>query len=290
MGRMLFAITVLACVGYPLWTVAAPLDACLNLFPGGAVPKAISVGVIDLCKTADDQPIFAVRYDTAHKIPIWTAHKLTVAQKNTIDDDPAYANRKDFFAPDSDVPEDEQAQEKNYKNTNFNKGHLVRALDLNWNPKAYRTTFVMTNMAPQRGQLNSGPWLGMEKAFQKFVKSKNATLWAISGVYGQHGNMLTLKNKPENAQVPKCFYKIIVAQTIADDGARTYKTLSALFVNYAEPTGNDRKQKTWKNYITTLDLIKQRSGIDFLEGLDLKSGFDAAYWGAQMPASPADCT
>jgi len=260
-------------------------SACLPLFPGGAIPTPQSTTILDLCKTANGRPIFAIRFDTVRKTPNWTAHRLSVAQKAKIESAPAYAHRKDFFAPDPDVTEALQAQEKNYQNTHFNKGHLVRATDMNWNKAAYRTTYLMTNMAPQRGALNSGPWLGMEKAFQKLVTSKNTALWSISGVYGTHTEMPTLKDNPENATVPKCFYKIIVAQVPREDGRKTYKTLSALFVN----DNHERKQKRWSNAVTTLARIEQRTGIDFFQGLEVETNFDAAYWGVPMPDTPGDC-
>lgn len=250
--------------------------ACLTLFPGGAIPDTPAAPLKDLCKTADGEAIFAVRFDTGRKIPAWTAHRLTVAQKAKIDAAPAYAKRRDFFSPDPELAETEQTPAAAYKNTGFNKGHLVRAQDMNWNAQAYRTSYVMSNMAPQRGALNSGPWLGMEKAFQDLIKDKQMTLWSIAGVYGVQADRPT---------APNCFYKIIVAQTTDAQGGKTYKTLSALFVN----DDHDRKQTTWPRYIVPLERIEARTGIDFFKGLDVEPGFDTAFWGIAPPAAPADC-
>ena len=250
--------------------------ACLTLFPGGEIPSAQSATLKDLCKTADGEAIFAVRFDTRRKIPAWTAHRLTVAQKAKIDAAPAYAKRRDFFSPDPELAETEQTPIAAYKNTGFNKGHLVRAQDMNWNAEAYRTSFVMSNMAPQRGALNSGPWLGMEKAFQDLIKDKQMTLWSIAGVYGV---------QTDHAAAPNCFYKIIVAQTTDAKGGKTYKTLSAIFVN----DDHDRKQTTWKRYLAPLERIEKRTGIDFFKGLNVEPGFDTAFWDVDPPAAPADC-
>ncbi|MCR4376499.1 MAG: DNA/RNA non-specific endonuclease [Rhodospirillales bacterium] len=250
--------------------------ACLTLFPGGAIPDTPAATLKDLCKTADGEAIFAVRFDTGRKIPAWTAHRLTVAQKAKIDADPAYAKRRVFFSADPELAETEQTPVAAYKNTGFNKGHLVRAQDMNWNAEAYRASYVMSNMAPQRGALNSGPWLGMEKAFQNLIKDKQMTLWSIAGVYGVPADRPT---------APNCFYKIIVAQGTDAQGDKTYKTLSALFVN----DDHDRKQTTWPRYVVPLERIRTRTGIDFFKGLDVEPGFDTAFWGITPPAAPADC-
>jgi endonuclease G len=259
--------------------------ACQAMFPGGKAPPPPSAAVEDLCKTADGEAIFAVRFDTGRKSPAWTAHRLTVAQKTKIDAAPAYAKRRDFFSPDPELAETAQMPIAAYKNSGFNKGHLVRAQDMNWNANAYRTSFVMTNIAPQRGALNSGPWLGMEKAFQDLIKGKQMTLWSIAGVYGVRDDMPSLKNDPDAATAPNCFYKIIVAQTTDAKGNDTYKTLGALFVN----DDHDRKQTTWTRYVVPLERIEARTGIDFFKGLTVEQNHDAAFWGVNLPNTPGDC-
>lgn len=104
-------------------------------------------------------------------------------------------------------------------------------------------------------------------------------------MYGVAPGMPTLKDRPGNATVPKCFYKIVVAQTDAPGGEKAYKAISAVFVN----DDHDRKQKTWGRYLTTLERIEARTGIDFLAGLNIEAQYDADYWGVVMPEMPADC-
>lgn len=234
----------------------------------------------DLCKTVDGEAAFAVRFDTRLKIPAWTAHKLTTAHVDAIDTAPAYARRKDFFAPDPDLALNQQTTAKAYQGSGFDRGHMVRAQDMNWNDAAYRASFLMTNMVPQKHALNSGPWLGLEKAFQGWVRDKRITLWSLSGVYGA-----ATDTAPGRPSVPSCFYKIIVAQTTDAQGNPAFKALAALFANDDHDTG----QKSWIRHVTTLERIAANTGIAFLDGLNVEPGHDAAFWGVDMPAPPADC-
>ena len=279
---------VFLATGFLLAFFAPPgqaFEACADLLPGGTAPHQTSTTLVDLCKRAEDQDAFVIRFDTVRKIPQWAAHKLTPKQLAQIRTAPAFPTRTDFFSTDTAVPITAQAQINTYRNTGYDKGHLVRAQDMNWSAAAYRTSFLMTNMTPQRGALNSGPWLGMEKAFQELVESKQRSLWAIAGAYGTNAITPTLKDQPGNAAVPNCFYKIMVSEDDTPDGGKRYKTLSAVFIN----DDHDRKQKTWTTYVTTLDIVKARSGIDFFQNLNVETNHDAAFWGVNMPNTPADC-
>ncbi|MEG3619561.1 DNA/RNA non-specific endonuclease [Magnetovibrio sp. PR-2] len=263
----------------------APFQACRALFPGEVIPNGPTHNTLELCKTAKDAknaPIFAALHNTKTKVAVWTAHRLTPEQLNVIRESPAYPERTDFFDEDPDVPKNEQAQIKNYRNSGFNRGHLVRALDLNWSKNAYETSYVMTNMAPQTSHLNSGAWLGLEKQFQNWVAEKGIGLWAFAGSWGQNADPASLQSQPGNAIVPACFFKIVVAQ----DAEKNYKVLSAVFPNNLP----NQKQKVWVNYLSTLDIVEKRSGLDFLRGLSLEPEFDAEFWGVEAPSKPSDCS
>jgi len=252
-------------------------SACLDQFPGKAVPKPFSSTVQDLCKFADGQDIFAVRYDTTRKTPNWTVHKLTPAEANG-----QTKRNRPKFKTDPDIETDKQAIDDSYKGSGYSRGHIVAAADMSWNLKAYKTTFLFSNVVPQKQTFNAGVWLGMEKELRSLVKSKNIDIWGYSGVYGQVHIQPTIGTPPNAPVVPQCFYKIFVTQ---NKGNKKYKAIAALYHwdDYSQ-------QKTWAKSITTLDQIKKRSGIHFLDGLDLEDSYDASFWGAPMPQTITDCS
>lgn len=266
----------------------AGFDACMDIFPDGSVPEAQSTTVTDLCKIVDDQPIFAIRYDTERKIPVWTAHSLTPEQMAQINANSGTSKRPKF-SPDADLPGDVQAVDGSYKGTPFSRGHIVPANDMSWNTTAYDATFHFSNVVPQKQTFNAGKWLGAEDAFRTYVADKNITIWNFSGTYGMveddpataEREGPTIGKEPNAPTVPKCYYKVIAAPQ--GDG-QPYKVLALLYA------WNDfGKRTTWGQAVTTLDTLERRSGIEFLPGLSVESEFDPAYWGIPKPTQPMDC-
>lgn len=276
-ATMALLTVVIALQAYKIMAAPEPFDDCRVLFPGGSVPDARSDTVTDLCKTIGSQPIFAVRFDTSRKIPNWTAHSLSPAQKAMIDDNAGQMSRPKF-KPGPGVPRDQQAKNSSYTNSGYQRGHMVPAGDMSWNAAAYKATFTFTNAAPQLGKLNNGTWRGLEDRFRNLVAAKDVPMWVISGSYGSVG---TIGAPPNSAEVPRCFYKIIIA---SENGGKSFQALTTLF-----EWDDERRRKDWTRAVTTLDQVRVRTGIDFLGGLDLEPGFDAAFWGVDMPSVPADC-
>jgi len=263
--------------------------ACAGMFPGGVIPAPQSQTVLDLCKQAGGQVLFAIRYDTTRKTPHWTAHVLTPERMSQITANSGTMKRPQF-TPDSQIPPDDQAIDKSYVKSGYARGHLVPANDMSWDIAAYDATFHFSNVAPQKQRFNAGTWLGEEDAFRKYVKAKNTPMWVFSGVYGTveddpatpdtHEGP-TIGMSPNAPNVPKCFYKIVVAHP---DPNGPYKVLASLF------DWNDYgKRATWVNVITTLQVVETRTGIDFLKGLNVENTHDSAYWGNDIPDTPGDC-
>jgi len=270
-----------------LWPLVGKADftGCEALFPGQVVPSQQAQSTLDLCKTADDTPLFAVRFDTTRKIPVWTAHSLSPAQMAKIQANRGKMNRPKF-TPDPNIPGDQQAVDRSYVRSGFSRGHVVPANDMSWSLASYNATFHFSNVVPQKQRFNAGSWLGAEDAFRAWVSEKNLTFWGFSGVYGTLEDVevsaaSSLGLAPNTPTIPKCFYKIIAAQQ--SDG-QPYKVMALIF-----KWNNFSKRGRWTDAITTLATVQTRTGIDFLQGLDIESDFDPDFWGATPPATPADC-
>gem|GEM_PF-1331590 len=272
----------------------APFTACRDQFPGDSVPQAHvseakSQTIQDLCKRADGQSLFAIRYDTTRKTPTWTVHKLTPDLMAQIKANSGVQKRP-RFTPDEAIEVDLQAIDRSYVRSVYARGHIVPANDMSWSKAAYDTTFHFSNVVPQKQTFNAGTWLGEEEAFRTYVATKNMPMWVYSGVYGTNEDDPQTENvtegpttgkAPNAPTVPTCFYKIIVA---APETGQPYKVLASLF------RWNDYgKRKTWVESVSTLKTIQTRTGINFLAGLPLEADFDAAFWGVTMPETPSDC-
>lgn len=253
----------------------APAPPCRAHFPGGHVPAKTQAWDIDLCKHADGQAAYAIRFDSHRRTPDFVAYKLTPDLMARLG-----KRTRPRFRPDALLPPGVQARDRTYVRSGFSRGHMVPAHDMSWNEAAYDATFDLSNVVPQIQHFNAGPWLGLETAVRDLVARNATVLWTITGVYGVHPDRPTIGQGPHAPTVPACFFKILVAPS--PNGG--YRAL-AVVLRYDD----FRKRRDWVSGITTVARIRERTGIDFLDGLRLDAAFDAAFWGATRPETPADC-
>lgn len=272
------AVLLFLIVLHPGMAKAEPgFEACMDMFPGEAVPAGSQEHDSDVCKILDGQALYAVRFDRVRQIPDWAAHRLTLAHYEELE---SLKNRPAFF-PEPQIDGNDQAIGDSYKYTAYSRGHVVPAKDMTWDRKAWKETFSLINVVPQKQFFNAGTWLGMEKHVRDMVGKHERTVWALSGVYGTNADIPVLGQNPHTPTVPRCFYKILVAQS--DDGG-TFKAIAALFAY-----DDSRKQNKWKAAITPLSRVELRTAIPFLEGLDVEEYYDGDFWDADMPDVPGDC-
>lgn len=118
----------------------------------------------------------------------------------------------DPFQPDPEVTEDAQADIHDYNNSGYQRGHIVASEDRICNQDMNGQTFYMTNIQPQRGDLNTGIWLTMEKKIRNYastyIKTVNDTMWVCKGGTIENGNVLA----PTKAGhiVPKYFFAAVL--------------------------------------------------------------------------------
>ena len=72
------------------------------------------------------------------------------------------------------------------------------------------STFLMTNIAPQRPALNRGPWREMEQRISDLWTARYGEIWVIVGAVSPTGNRTKLENT--TIDVPEQYYMLIAAQ------------------------------------------------------------------------------
>lgn len=279
MSELIRPFLVCACVALfaTVGLADGGFDACLGMFPNQAPPQLTDDADIDLCKTADGRAVFAVRFDTQRQTPDWVAYALTPEMIEGLT-----KRERPRFRPDPALPAPAQATDGSYVKSGYSRGHVAPAHDMSWNEAAYDATFDLSNVVPQRQRFNAGTWLGLENAVREWAKQSKTTLWTITGVYGANAAQPTIGKEPHTPSVPTCFFKIIAARDKDDDDAHRVLAVVLRF-------DDTRKRKAWVTGLTTLERIRARSGVPFLDGVNIKPGFDRAFWGVDMPAQPADC-
>lgn len=203
---------------------------------------------------------YEVMYDPKYKIPKWVKYELMSTETDGL-----YSRKGLNFCqdPSANLP---QADDYDYKNSGWSKGHMAPAADFKWSRQAMIETFYYTNCCPQNQSLNSGQWNTLEKKVREWA-NRYGSVTVVTGPlvwnneYGAIGN-----NK---IVVPDAFFKAILAggQAIA-------------FVMY-----NHNNNENIQKCAMSVDNLETISGIDFFAELDdnLENQIEATYnlriWG-----------
>lgn len=212
-----------------------------------------------------DYPIISysgydVMYNPEYKIPKWVRYELLASETEG-------SNTREglSFRQDNSLAA-EQAEDKDYRNSGWSRGHMAPAGDFKWSSKAMEETFYFTNCCPQNQSLNAGQWSTLEKKVRDWA-DKYGKVTVFTGPLVWENSYGTIgENK---VVVPDAFFKAILA------GERS---IAFIMFNKAE---NENMQKC----AMSVDHLEVISGIDFFQELDdeiesqVESAYNLKHWG-----------
>ena len=203
---------------------------------------------------------YEVMYDPKYKIPKWVKYELM-----SIETDGPYSRKGLDFCqdPSANLP---QADDYDYKNSGWSKGHMAPAADFKWSRQAMIESFYYTNCCPQNQSLNSGQWNTLEKKVREWA-NRYGSVTVVTGPLVWNNEYGTIGNN--KIVVPDAFFKAILAggQTIA-------------FVMY-----NHNNNENMQKCAMSVDDLETISGIDFFSELDddleadIESTYNLKNWG-----------
>lgn len=136
-------------------------------------------------------------WDSSLSSTVWTEHYFKDSETRVPRRSEAY--RKDQRITDSPNPND-------YKGSGYDRGHLVPSGDMSFSIQALKSTFLMTNITPQRPELNRCAWLRLENSIRNWCH-RNTSLRVNTGA------LFVNKNQPslikQKTPIPDAFYKAI---------------------------------------------------------------------------------
>jgi endonuclease G len=144
------------------------------------------------------------------------------------------------FRPDYDLPKQCRSYSKDYSHTGFDRGHNAPNAVFDYNKSIQKETFLMSNVSPQKPNLNRRLWAKIER-FVRFEAKKYGYVRVITGSCGSLG---TLGKRKHNVNIPKWWYKIIFLPN--------KKIISFLVLN-----SNNIKNKKIKNYLVPIEKIEK---------------------------------
>jgi endonuclease G len=191
-----------------------------------------------LCRDA-----FAVGYNYRTKNADWVSAKITAKSVK------GYNKRQNRFYEDKEIPKKYRAILKDYKNSGYDRGHLMPNATADYTPKAQKESFYLTNIAPQVPKLNRQGWKALEEDVRDWAE-KYKELVVITGcIYDKKRDFIGNK-----VEIPDSFFKVIYAPK--------NKKMTAYIMPNSEVSS-----KRVHTYLTTVDEVEKATGMDFFSEL-----------------------
>lgn len=191
---------------------------------------------------------YVAGYSDALGNPLWVAYR--VQDMAAI---PVPPRRPDKFEVDRRTAA--RISPDDYARSGYDRGHMAPnyAIATRHGEEAQRETFLMSNIVPQTHALNAGLWRELEMKIATSYPARYGEVWVLTGpVFGAAPKRLR-----GSVAIPEAFFLIVV-----DENEGRLRTLS-LLVPHDAPAGAEVGR-----YLTTIDDLQRRTGLDFLHELD----------------------
>lgn len=191
---------------------------------------------------------YALSFNKKYNTPNWVAWRLP--KEHT--DGPIERSTK--FWADPKLPRANRIDYYEYKESDYNRGHMCPAGDNKWSEKAMYECFYMSNMCPQDPNLNGGQWGNLEVACRRWASTEGEIFIACGPLYeGKKHEIIGINHK---IHVPTGFFKVVMSLRKDKE-----KAIGFTFKN------ND-KSPSFRKLATSVDKVEQMTGIDFFHKTD----------------------
>ncbi len=195
---------------------------------------------------------FLLGYSEWRANPLWVSYHLTPIGKKT------HLKRPSRFQVDNRSLR--RVAHDDYLRSGYDRGHMAPnyAISNLYGRSAQHDTFVMTNITPQRPKLNQKLWQRLEEVEADYFAPWFKDVWVLTGpIFDQ--DVQRLKS---GVEIPDAFYKIYAVPPTRAGG----KPKILAFVMPQTVKGYEPLDK----FVTSVDDIEQRTGLDFFPELDDK--------------------
>lgn len=185
---------------------------------------------------------YVVSYNPDNRIPNWVMWHLTSDRT-----DGPYKRDGRKFLPDPDVSNSPTTNE--YVNSGYDRGHMCPSADNRWSDAAQTECFYMSNICPQKHNLNAGDWNEMEMQCRKWAE-RYGDIYIVCGPILYKG---VHKKVSKSIVVPEAFFKVVYCPS----------RKKAIGFIYKNTEGNRPKG----DYVNTVDQVERITGLDFFPAL-----------------------
>lgn len=147
---------------------------------------------------------FTLSFNRETLCPNWVAWELTAHEAKS------QGSRGNNFQPDPQLPPQQQVVHSDYTRSGYDRGHMCPAGDMKWSSTAQRDCFLMSNICPQNGKLNSGAWKKLEESCRRWAK-KEGGIYVVCGPIFRTGSKARYIGKQRKIRVPDAFFKVVMS-------------------------------------------------------------------------------
>lgn len=201
---------------------------------------------------------YSLSYDEAHEQASWVYYEFPRSHAS------GEFKRSNDYREDPSV-HTASARLSDYKNSGYDRGHLVPAADMQWSITAMSETFFLSNMSPQIGSFNGGVWKRLEGQVRKWA-SETEKLYVVTGPI-LNPALSTIGES--GVSVPAQFYKIVLDLSVGQE-----KGIGFIM-------SNTKSVEHIKTFVVSIDTVEKATGLDFFPGLEdqLEGGVEhCSHW------------
>jgi endonuclease G len=220
------------------------------------IPAPTSTTTPDAFLSVKDD--YVLSYNGTRKEPNWVSWEVNTSYLGT-------TPRQDDFRPDDTFPPSEpQAQLTDYSGSGFDRGHMCPSADRTLTVTANSQTFYLTNMVPQAGNNNRGPWEKLEAELRTIAQTGKELFIIAGGVYSASSTTIGT-----GVSVPDKTFKVVVVLDSVGQGAASVTTGTRV-IAVMMPNSNSLigLGDPWRNFRVSVDAIEAATGDDFLSDVD----------------------
>lgn len=216
---------------------------------------------------------FMVGYSEWRASPLWVSYRLEQVRVPR-----RYKRPQSFRIDDRSL---RRIGHHDFSHSGYDRGHLAPnyAIAQVHGRSAQLDTFLMTNVVPQKANLNQKLWQRLEEvAIDRFTAGPGP-LWVMTGpVFDEQPGQLD-----SGVEIPAAFFKIFLKPSSRPDGEP--RTLSFLMPQRV------RGDEDLRRFVTSIDTVEQRTGLDFFHKLDdwiedrIEARSDHSGWGLDAVAT-----
>ncbi|WP_257904323.1 DNA/RNA endonuclease G [Campylobacter lari] len=158
------------------------------------------------CSLLMDKYYYINCYDYNYKGTKAIAYKLEAKILNQ-----GHIKKRPRFQEDTNIPKKYRTYWEDYLRSGYTRGHVVPNQSMNATPQAQLSTFLMSNITPQKKDINAEIWNEIEQR-ERYLAKKNKELEVL--------NLVLYDDKPKhiknNIAIPSFYVKILKAKNFSE--------------------------------------------------------------------------